>query len=112
MNAALIGRMKVNRELTPDQEQLASAAGAGALPSPVARCAERCSERAEPADWQPVAGGTGLPHEAACGRRHGAAAGPSGRLPPSLPTADSSNWSYSRRGLGRIRRIVARLMKV
>jgi hypothetical protein len=59
MNAALIGRMKVNRELTPDQEQLASAAGAGALPSPVARCAERCSERAEPADWQPVACSTG-----------------------------------------------------
>jgi hypothetical protein len=21
-------------------------------------------------------------------------------LPPSIPTADSSNWSYSRRGLG------------
>lgn len=45
------GKKQVNRELTP--EQLASGAGAGASPSPVARCAERCSERAEPADLRP-----------------------------------------------------------
>lgn len=44
-------KKQVNRELTP--EQLASGAGAGASPSPVARCAERCSERAEPADLRP-----------------------------------------------------------
>jgi hypothetical protein len=44
-------KKQVNRELTP--EQLASGTGAGASPSPVARCAERCSERAEPADLRP-----------------------------------------------------------